>query len=116
MDAQMRRLRAEAQRLAHGRERSQVRYPRAFRRAAVELARRRGGSVASLAHELGVSVPTLQKWLRPTAAPTLRPVAVTAATAPDGHAVVSPVLITPRGLRVEGLDHDTLITVLRALG
>lgn len=33
MDEQLRRLRAEAQRLAQGKPRSQVRYPDTFRRA-----------------------------------------------------------------------------------
>jgi len=119
MDEEIRRLRAEVQRLAHGKVRSQVRYPVVFRRAAIALARTRlgrGGSVARLAHALGVSVPTLTKWLRPPALPVLRPVAVTVAPAPDRQAVTRPVLITPRGLRVEGLDRDMLVAVLQALG
>jgi hypothetical protein len=82
MDAETRRLRGEARRLAQGKPPSQVRYPDRFRRAAVTLARLRlgrGGSVARLARELGVSEPTLTKWLRPPALPVLRPVAVTPA-------------------------------------
>jgi hypothetical protein len=119
MDEEIRRLRAEAQRLTQGKHRTQVRYPDAFRHAAVALARTclgRGGAVARVARELGVSEPTLTKWLRP-AAPVLRPVTVTAHAAPAVHRpVTSPVLITPHGVRVEGLDRETLVVVLRALG
>jgi transposase-like protein len=85
MDAEIRRLRAEAERLARGKPPSQVRYPDAVRRAAVALARRRlapGGSVTRLAGELGVSEPTLTKWLRPVAPPVLRPGVVSTGPAP----------------------------------
>jgi hypothetical protein len=119
MDHELGRLRSEAARLAHGKVRSQVRYPRPFRRAAVALARtrlERGGSVGRLARELGVSVPTLTKWLRPSAPAIVRPVAVTAAPAADRDDVARPVLITPRGVRVEGLNRPTLVAVLQALG
>jgi transposase len=117
MDDAIRRLRAEAQRLALGKARSQVRYPEAFRRAAVALVRTgpgRGRSVARLARDIGVSEPTLTKWLRPTAL-GLRPVAVTVMSPPELPAGARPVLITRTGLRVEGLDRDGLIAVLRAL-
>ncbi len=118
MDEEIRRLRADARRLAQGKHRSQVRYPEAFRRAAVTLARRRqgrGGSVTRLAREIGVSEPTLTKWLRPSPGPGLRPVAVALPPPPAPHAGASPVLIAPNGVRIEGLDHDALIAVLRAL-
>ncbi len=120
MDEAVGRLRAEAQRLSQGKPRTQVRYPVAFRWAAVALACVRleqGGSVARLARELGVSDPTLAKWLRPgPALPVLRPVAVTLTASSEGGDVSRPVLITPNGLRVEGLDHDGLVAVLQALG
>ncbi len=119
MDRDTRRLRAEARRLAQGNHPSQVRYPDAFRRAALALARMRlgkGGSMRRLARDLGVSEPTLTKWLRPPVRPVLRPVAVTPGPGPESRAIVSPVLITPRGVRVEGLDRDTLVAVLQALG
>ena len=117
MDEEIRRLRTEARRLAQGKPRSQVRYPDAFRRAAVIVARRRqegGGSVMRLAREIGVSEPTLTKWLRPPS-PGLRPVAVMERPAPVPPAGGSPVLIMPTGVRVEGLERDALIAVLRAL-
>jgi transposase len=118
MDTRIRRLRAEAERLARGKLPSQVRYPDAFRRAAVVVARRHlapGGSVTRLAGELGVSEPTLTKWLRPVAPPVLRPVAVTPPPPPTPPAGTGPTLTTPNGVRVTGLDCDGLIAVLRAL-
>jgi len=119
MDDEIRCLRAEARRLAQGKIRSQVRYPQAFRRATVALARmrlRQGGSVTRLAQDVGVSVPTVTKWLQPAAVPVLRPVAVTPAPTPERDAVGRAVLVTPNGVRVEGLDRDMLIGVLQALG
>jgi hypothetical protein len=119
MDAELRRLRAEAQRLARGKPPSQVRYPDGFRRAAVALARLRlrpGGSVTRLARELGVSEPTLTKWLRPPAPPVLRPVVVTPTPPPERPAGPGPVLTTANGVRVTGLDRDALVAVLQALG
>jgi transposase-like protein len=119
MDRELRRLRAEAQRLAHGKPPSQVRYPDRFRRAAVALARMRlgpGTSVGRLAWAVGVSEPTLTKWLRRPTAPVLRPVAVTPGRRPEQAAVPRLLLITARGVRVRGLDRDTLVAVLQALG
>jgi len=114
---EIRRLRVEAQRLARGKHPSQVRYPEPFRRAAVTAARSRlaqSGSVARVARALGVSEPTLTKWLRPAALPRLRPVTVTPAPLPPPPC--RPVVITPTGVRVKGLDQTTLVAVLRALG
>jgi hypothetical protein len=119
MDDEIRRLRGEAQRLAHGKVPSQVRYPDTFRRAAVALARTRrgqGASIARVAQEIGVSVPTLTKWLPSTSPPVLRPVAVTATLPAARSGSGKPVLITPNGIRVKGLDRDTLVAVLQTLG
>jgi transposase-like protein len=72
MEAEIRRLRDEARRLAQGKHPSQIRYPERFRHAALALARIRlgqEGSVARLARDLGVSEPTLTKWLRPPTRP-----------------------------------------------
>jgi transposase-like protein len=107
MDQEARRLRTEAQRLAQGEPPGQVRYPDAFREAAVAVARRRlgrGGTVARLAREIGVSEPTLTKWLHPPAPPGLRPVAVATPPAPERSAAAGLVLTTPTGVRVTGLD------------
>jgi transposase-like protein len=118
MDDRLRRLRAEAHQLARGKVPRAVRYPVAFRAAAVALAGprlERGGSIARVARDLGLPIQSLGRWVRrPTAAP-LRPVAV----APDREVAPPPpgglVLLTSQGHRVEGLDRDGLIVVLRAL-
>jgi hypothetical protein len=118
MDTEISRLRADALRLAQDTPPTRVRYPDAFRQEAITLVRPRlaqGWSMTRAAHELGVSAPTLTKWLRPpAAAPTLRP--VTVAPEPRPPAGAGPVLITPNGVRVAGLDRDTLLAVLQALG
>ncbi len=72
--------------------------------------------MARLARTLGVSEPTLTKWLRTSGRPVLRPVAVAASRPVEPAAVAGPVLITPNGVRVQGLDRDTLVAVLQALG
>jgi transposase-like protein len=102
---------------SRGKHPSQVRYPEPFRRAAVATARSRlaqSGSVARVARALGVSEPTLTKWLRPAARPMLRPVALTPAPLPPPPC--RPVVIMPNGVRVKGLDQATRVAVLRALG
>jgi transposase-like protein len=119
MDEGIGRLRAEAQRLAQGRALRQVRYPDTFRRAAVALVRRhlrQGRSMARLVRELGVSEPTLTKWLRPRAQRRLRPVALTPERTPAPDPIARPMLITPTGVRVVDLDRDTLLAVLQVLG
>jgi len=118
MDAAIRRLRSQARQLARGKHRTSVRYPAAFRHAVVRLARRRGPgrSVERLAQALGISAPTLAHWLRRPARAVLRPIGVVPEPRPEpAPATARVVLITPHGLRVEGLDRDGLITVLRAL-
>jgi hypothetical protein len=37
------------------------------------------------------------------------------APTPEGRVGVSPALLTPQGVRVEGLDRDTLVAELQAL-
>jgi transposase-like protein len=119
MDDRLRRLRAEAHQLARGKVPRAVRYPAAFRAAAVGLAGprlERGGSIARVARDLGLPIQSLGRWVRrPTPAAPLRPVAV----APEREVAPPPpaglVLLTSQGHRVEGLDRDGLIAVLRAL-
>jgi transposase-like protein len=119
MDDRIRRLRTEAHQLVRGKVPRAIRYPAAFRATAVALARPRlgrGVAVARVARDLGLPTQCLGRWLRaqPAAAP-LRRVAV----APEREAAPALparlVLLTPQGHRVEGLDRDGLIAVLRAL-
>jgi hypothetical protein len=93
--------------------RGKVRYRDSFRRAAVALAQTRRAretrSVGRLAREIGVSEPTLTKWLRPPAAPVLRPVAITTRSTTERPAGSRPVLITPYGVRVEGFEERSCV-------
>ena len=115
MDASIRRLRSTVRQLARGKHPNAVRYPGAVRDAVVTLARARlghGQPLAQIAQAVGISMPTLGAWLaRPR--PGLRPVVVMSGAEPARRAGV--VLVTPQGFRVEGLDGDALVAVLRAL-
>src|SRR5687767_15037298 len=100
MDDRLRRLRAEAHQLARGKVPRAVRYPAAFRAAAVGLAGprlERGGSIARVARDLGLPIQSLGRWVRrPTPAAPLRPVAV----APEREVAPPPaglVLLTSQG-------------------
>jgi hypothetical protein len=118
MNDSIQALRSEARRLARGKVPRAIRYPAGFRAAAVALARRqlrRGHAVERVAEAIGVATPTLARWLRRRPTLGLRPVAVISPppATPPGSTTV---LITPQGVRVEGLDPEGLVVVLRALG
>ena len=113
MDAEVRRFRQDtALHLGH-RTGTAIRYTPALRRRAMVIARKRqdaGVAVSAVARELGVRPQALRLWLQTPARPRLRRVAIATVAAVD-----RPVLITPQGFRVEGLDAATLVAVLRAL-
>ena len=123
MNDAIRQLRRDARQLTHGKVPTAVRYPAAFQTAAVALARprlSRGVSIARVARELGLPSQALGRWLRrpPVASgvrprDVIRPVAVVSAA--GAGLPTRLVLHTPQGHRVEGLDRDGLIAVLRAL-
>lgn len=118
IDAAIRRLRSEARQLTRGKEPTGIRYPDRFRAAVVTVARTRratGHSVTLLAKVLGVSTATLTRWVERPARPRLRPVTIEPAPRPEPERLSSAVLVTPHGVRVEGLDHAGLVAVLRAL-
>ncbi|MBM4195325.1 MAG: hypothetical protein FJ202_13255 [Gemmatimonadetes bacterium] len=112
-----RSIRREIARHQQGRRPKTIRYPTALQEQVVAFARRRrarGVHIAAIARDLGLADWTLNLWLRKRSAPVLRAVEIVpAATA---LAPTTPVLITPRGLRVEGAPLDALVTLLRALG
>jgi hypothetical protein len=120
MDEDVRKIRAQIARLQHGRVRTAVRYSSAIRHKVTTLARQRrarGANVPSIARDVGVAPWTLALWLRKSSPPIMRAVDVVPDAPRQSAALVSaPVLITPHGVRVEGLDRDTLVAVLRALG
>ncbi len=120
MHDRVRRVRAQISRLQRGKPPTAVRYPATVRREVIAIARRRqvaGEDVGTVAREVGVARWTLALWLRRPSSPTLRAVAVEADDERDAAGPVQRVvLITPHGVRVEGLDPATLTAVLRALG
>ena len=118
MDAAIRQLRSTARQLARGKHPSGIRYPPLFRDAVVTLARTRvghGQSPAQVARAVGISFPTLAAWLDRPGRPSLRPVAVVPEPEREPARRSPVVLVTPQGFRVEGLDGDALVAVLRAL-
>ena len=88
------------------------RYPPELRQEAVAIARALPQPVSLTARELGIPEFTLHTWLR-SAPAALRPVAITAPTAPLAAADL--VLITPSGIRLEGLDVSAAAALLKAL-
>jgi transposase-like protein len=115
MDSEARRFRRHAARHLGDRTGTAIRYPPGLRRRAVAIARKRheaGVAVAATARELGVRPQTLRLWLQSPERPRLRRVAI---ATPPAVAADRPVLITPHGFRVEGLDATGLVALLRAL-
>lgn len=119
MDAALRRLRSEAQQLTRGNAPTGVRYPAAFRTTAAARACARlatGAPFVRVVWELGLPRKSLARWLQRDRAPRLRPVAVQPAPTPPARPAGGVVLVTPHGCRVDGLDREGLVAVLRALG
>ncbi len=119
MNDRVAKLQPRVRALHRGHARSQIRYPEDLRAEIIAVARAgrtAGHSLYRLAREIGVSAPTLMEWLRRPAHGQLRQVAV-APPAPvtTMTSTTKPVVITPHGLRIEGLDLAGLITVLRDL-
>jgi hypothetical protein len=119
MDRDARKLRRTVARLQEGQARTAVRYPGDLRQRVMAFARRRqrqGADVTAIAREVGVAPWTLALWLRRPVAAHVRAVDVVPDAVPvAGGPEAGPVLITPRGFRVEGLDRDGLVALLRAL-
>lgn len=118
MDEQTRQLRSEARQLARGRAPRGIRYTVAFRRRAIALVReraRQGVPVAQVVREIGLTTASIARWRQPRPTPMLRPVVLAAEAQSRPAPVAGLVLITRQGLRVEGLDGEALIAVLRAL-
>jgi hypothetical protein len=87
-----------------------------MRSMAVALAQERSEEpLGRVAADLGVSAVSLQRWLEQGEPARFRPVEVEpeVPASPRGRGLV---LITPRGYRVEGLEAETLSSLLRVLG
>ena len=119
MDSEARSFRDDAARHIGDRTGTAIRYTPDLRRRAVRIARRRrraGVAVAAIARDLGLRPRALRLWLQePRSRPRLRRVAVTpgpgTAVPRDGLTA----LVTAQGVRVDGLDLATLVTLLRSL-
>ena len=91
------------------------RFPRELRLEAVRHVREhraRGGSVAAIAAQLGLSVQTLYVWLR-SDRHGFRSVDVVPPILPPP---VQRVLISPGGYRIEGLALDDVAALLKIVG
>ena len=114
----IRRLRVQARGFSRGKAPRATRYPREFQSEVVTAARRRraeGIAVARIARDLGLRTQTLTRWLQDSSRPSLRPVRVLSEARPMVPAMTGLVLVAPGGFRVEGLDADTLVRILRSL-
>ena len=119
-----RRLRLQARRFENRRQPTGTRYSAAFRAEVVFHARARvraGVAVSRIARDLGLRPKTLTLWMRGVPVSKLRtvrverdaqpvPAAATVATAEQRLVVV-----TPSGVRVEGLDLDGIVQLMRSL-
>src|SRR5207244_2015731 len=118
MDDRVAKLQPRVRALHRGQAGSQIRYPEDLRAEIIAVARAGqtvGGSVYRLAREIGVSAPTLIEWLRHPTRRQFRQVAVAPTPVTPMGATTNPVLVTPHGFRIEGLDLAGLVTVLRDL-
>ena len=119
MNDGIRSLQSEARQLARGKVPKAIRYPVAFRAAVAALTRSQldqGTSMNRVAGALGLPARSLTRWLQQSVPPVLRPVTLRPDLVAPAPPAAGPVLLTPQGLRVEGLDRDALIAVLRVLG
>lgn len=110
-------FRKEAMRRKRGKRRGSSEYPKEMRKFAMAFARKAiagGGTKAGSARDLGVSCMTLDKWLGESASeedPTFREIVVE----PEASKVGALVLVTPAGMRVEGLSVETAAELLTRL-
>jgi hypothetical protein len=103
-------------RLISRREFPTSRLSAALRASATSYARRRaseGVAQSAISEELGVSVVSVGRWLRDDGGADFVPVRVVP-DAVEAHQRFE--LVTPRGLRVVGLDIDALCALLERLG
>ena len=96
-----------------GRQGTAIRYTPELRARIVAFVRDRekeGASLAAATRVLGLRYATVRPWL--CKEPRLRRIKIVAATVTPRR---DPVLVTPFGVRVEGLDLDAIATLLRTL-
>lgn len=84
-----------------------------------EQRRREGASWKAIATELGACVETVRRWCgvgAPITGRALRRVEVVADAVHDVRAPAALAVVTPGGLRIEGIAIDQVIALVRALG
>ncbi|MGA7617352.1 MAG: helix-turn-helix domain-containing protein [Thermoanaerobaculia bacterium] len=118
IDREVKKLRRELERQSRRRERRW--YPRELRERAVLYARQaraEGKSDSEIAEELGVNRYTFARWEQRRGG-SFRAVELveTGSEASDELRASSPIVITPSGIRVEGLTLDGLVELLRRVG
>lgn len=117
MDEQLIRFREAADRENRGRRALRRRYSPVLQEQAVaywQTRRAAGEGFRTVATALGVAPWSLHRWVhrsRPRA--SFRPIEVVAPEPPRGSGLV--VTLTTDGARVEGLDLDTAVRLLRLL-
>jgi hypothetical protein len=116
MDDRVRRLRSRLEALSRGRAPQGVRYPVELRTEVVGLAREVQGAgmgVGALAKQLGLPPGTITRWGRGMPHRRVRRVRIAATLPAVMSPPAAPVLVTPQGWRIEGLDVATLLRVLQ---
>ncbi len=131
MDERVRQLRATVEALRQGSKPKATRFPAGFREQVIALAKERraaGTSLVRTASELGLHVRTIGRWLRGTpnqaggTAPKRHFRRVTVAptsgekAVPSVPAAAAALVVIVAGLRIEGLDLDGVVQLVRALG
>ena len=120
MEIEARRIRTAVQRQQELRNGTAIRYPEQLRRQALSYASRRqgaGDSLKSISRRLGLRSQLLFYWQKKASSGVLRRVKII--SKPEQRATRAEtgqlVLVTPRGLRVEGLEVAALAELLKAL-
>jgi len=120
MDDRARRFRAAAFRYHRGKSGRGVRYPEELHQEGVSYAKarqQRGDSLLAISRDLGVKPVTLSRWLQQTREPEFRRVEIlTSSQSVVGSGGASGVTVAmPGGIRIEGLDLESLILLLHRL-
>ncbi|MBU2689283.1 MAG: hypothetical protein KJ970_00005 [Candidatus Eisenbacteria bacterium] len=118
MTAQETEIKTLIQGVREGKARTAVRYSSDKREAIAAFIKeemKTGRTLSAICLSLNLSTSTIQHWIKrqPDDNGHLRPVII----GEDGLCRSSvPVLISPRGYRIEGLDVDSLVRLLEFLG
>lgn len=116
MDDRIRRLRSRLEACSRGRAPRGVRYPAELRAEVVRLVREAQGAgvqAGALAKQLGLPLDTITRWEGQVSHQRVRRIRI-APVPPAAMALpAAPVLVTPQGWRIEGLDVATILRLLQ---